>query len=103
MRERTRRRPEAVPVELAHVASSALGRVQFRCQVVGLTALAHEVVGRHPQLARWRRRYASGLIGLGEQRQNAVEEHLALDEPGEAQPQVLDRAAAEVAARRRTT
>ncbi len=67
-------------VELAHVAAAALGAVELPGQRVGFASLAHEVVRGHPQL-RWRcDRQAGGLVLLRQQRQHAVEQHLALDE-----------------------
>ena len=85
-------------VELAHVASPLLGRGQLRCQRVGFATLAHEVVRCHARLARGLGGDARRLVPRPEQRQHAVEQHLALDEALEAQPEVLDHAPAEVSA-----
>ena len=83
-------------VEVGHIAAAPRWRVELGGQCVGFAALAHEVVGGNPHLAAGGGGHARLLVGLAEDGQDAVEQHLALDETLEAQRQVLDHAAADI-------
>ena len=85
--------PEPGRVEGGDVAAALLGRVELRGETLGIRSLADEVVAR---LARGARPHP--LHALLVERQRRVEQDHAGHEVGEAQRDVLDHGAAEVAA-----
>jgi hypothetical protein len=95
------RGPESRTVERRDVAPALVRSVELGRQLVGLSALAPEVVAGHAPLARGGDGEPSRLVLVAQHRQDRVEQALARDEALEAQPEVLDHHSAVVPARRR--